>query len=163
MITRRLFTATFLFLCYVTIASGGEPVQTLIDVGPGSGVEVRIVGKNADMIEILRDGREIFFDKILDQSMDHSDVRYIYAAADNDWNICVRCGKSKNVFHCYAVRGNDVVPSGSESFGKTDPYGFTHFPFEWIGNLALKVQYGYGSTYGYILWDPRAGKWFSRQ
>lgn len=82
MITRRLFTATFLFLCYVTIASGGEPVQTLIDVGPGSGVEVRIVGKNADMIEILRDGREIFFDKILDQSMDHSDVRYIYAAAE---------------------------------------------------------------------------------
>jgi len=148
MITRRLFTATFLFLCYVTIASGGEPVQTVIDVG---------------MIEILRGGREIFFDNILDQSMDHSDVRYIYAAANNDWNICVRCGKSKDVFHCYAVRGNDVVRSGSESFGKTDPYGFTQFPFEWIGNLALRVQYGYGSTYGYIVWDPKVGKWFNRQ
>jgi hypothetical protein len=32
-------------------------------------------------------------------------------------------------------------------------------PFEWTGNLALRVQYGYGSTYGYIAWDPKAGKW----
>jgi hypothetical protein len=67
------------------------------------------------------------------------------------------------VFHCYAVRGNNVIPSGSESFGKTDAYGFTNFPFEWIGNLTLRVRYGYGSTYGYIKWDLKAGKWRKSQ
>ena len=161
--TKRPFTFSFLFLCFVTIASRGEPVQTVVDVGPGSGVELRIVGKNADIIEVLRDGEEIFFDRIQDQSMDHSDVRYIYAGEDNDWNICVRCGRCKDVFHCYAVRGNNVIPSGSESFGKTDAYGFTNFPFEWIGNLTLRVRYGYGSTYGYIKWDLKAGKWRKSQ
>jgi hypothetical protein len=156
--TTHLLTLSFLLLCLFTIASGGEPVQTVVDVGPGSGVELRIVGKNADIIEILRDGKEIFSDKILDHSMDHSDVRYIYAAQDNDWNICVRCGKSKDVFHCYAVHGNKVIPSGRESFGKSDSNGFTKFPFDWIGDLALRVQYGSGSAYGYIVWDPKAGE-----
>lgn len=155
----RLFTSSFLFVCFITIASSEEPIQTVVDVGPGSGVEVRIVGKNADIIEILRDGQQIFFDRILDQPMDHSDVRYIYAATKNNWNVCVRCGKSKDVFHCYAVRGNSVIPSGRQSFGKTDPYGFTNFPFEWIGSLKLRVQYSYGPTYGYIAWDPKTWKW----
>jgi len=66
--------SSLLFLCLVTIASRGEPVQTVVDVGPGSGIELRILGKNADIIEILRDGEEIFFDRIQDQPMDHSDV-----------------------------------------------------------------------------------------
>jgi hypothetical protein len=148
-----------LLLCFITIASGDEAIQTVVDVGPGSGVEVRIVGKNADIVEILRDGQQIFVDRILDQPMDHSDVRYIYAATENNWNVCVRCGKSKDAFHCYAVCGNSVIASGRQSFGKTDPYGFTNLPFEWIGNLKLRVQYGNGSTYGYIVWDPKAWKW----
>ena len=161
--TTRLFTPSLLLLCFITIASGEEPIQAVVDVGPGSGVEVRIVGRNADIIEILRNGEEIFVDRILDQPMDHSDVRCIYAATKNNWNVCVRSGKSKDAFHCYAVRGNNVIPSGRESFRKTDPYGFTNFPFEWIGNLKLRVQYGYGSTYGYIEWNPKEGKWRQSQ
>lgn len=119
--TTRLFTPSFLFLCFIAIASGEEPIQTVVDVGPGSGVEVRIIGKNADIIEILRDGEQIFVDRILDQPMDHSDVRYIYAATKNNWNICVRCGKSKDVFHCYAVRGNSVIASGGKVLGRPTP------------------------------------------
>jgi hypothetical protein len=43
--TARVFMSSLLFLCLVTIASRGEPVQTVVDVGPGSGIELRILGK----------------------------------------------------------------------------------------------------------------------
>src|SRR5437868_6341365 len=121
-----------------------DPVQDIIDVRPGSGVEIDIIGNNSDIISVQRDGVQIAYDRILEQ-LSRGNIAFVEASpGSNDWNISVRYGGNNDVFRCIAVRGNDIqnaIYSGAVRFGQGHPE-WTNYGYKWIDSNTLRVQYG---------------------
>ena len=144
-----------------------DPVQYTIDLGTDSGVIVQIIGHDKDIICIRRDGTAIGYDRIEDQPMSLADIGYADAAGagDTDFNVSVRSGRDKDVFTCYAIRGNDVFNNWfltKSGFGQRFRFGshgdgLKNYGFIWESDNSVRVEYGQNT--GFIVWDANAQQW----
>lgn len=138
-----------------------EVVRHVIDVGPHSGVEVYIAGGDADIIQILRGGIHILDDDIRDgRDQVPADIGWTKAeTGTNDWNISARRGTDRDVFWCFAVRGNNVTRSGDIRYGQGHPE-WRNYPFDWIDANTLRIRYG--PNIGHVAWDQNTLRWITR-
>jgi hypothetical protein len=147
----------------------GEPIKDIIDIG--GGVQLMITGTDGDLFEIWRQAQQLLFHRIQDVGnrplSRNGDVGWV--SVGSDFNVAVRAGKDRDIFFCYAIRGNTVYPnppSGHDwpayvafRWGKGHP-DWTNYTFNW--NIPNTLEVVYQGGLGLVDWDDSKKAWHCR-
>jgi hypothetical protein len=126
-----------------------------------SALEVRVVDKGGDCVEIYRDGT-LVHEHLINQgrtSKVKSELKWRQTGdSPGNYNIALRYGDAQDLYICYAVRVKVITHSELIQFKYQEDFVDRDYMFEWLMNSRLKVAFA-NSLDGIVDWD--SGSWLA--
>jgi hypothetical protein len=132
-------------------------------VGGDAGLEVRIVDKGGDCVEIYRNGT-LIHEHLINAgrtSKIKTECKWREVSEGQGFNVVLRYGDQLDLYICYAIRAKDVIHSELLQFKYQDDFVDRDYSFEMLMNSRIKI--GFGNALDAIIdWDPGPRVWQAR-
>lgn len=136
------------------------PGAEVFTLSKDSGLEVRIVDKGGDCVEIYRNGT-LVHEHLINAgrtSKVQTECKWREVSDGQGFNVVLRYGDQRDLYICYAVRPKDVIHSELVQFKYQDDFVDRDYSWELLMNSRLKVGFG-NALDGIIDWDPGSRVW----
>jgi hypothetical protein len=137
------------------------PGPEVFSLDKASGLEVRVVDKGGDCVQIYKEGT-LVHEHLINEgrtSKVKSELKWRQTAdSPGNYNIALRYGDQLDVYICYAVRVKVITHSELIQLKYQDDFVDRDYMFDWLMNSRLKVAFG-NSLDAIVDWD--SGSWMA--